>query len=79
MFRTKEGGTMRITLQEATQAVGSPVAYGDLGAVRQALVDYVELVAEGAYFLGRDTSYPLAFTRMFPGQNEAIFKKRFRP
>jgi len=78
MFRTQEGGTMRINLMESTTGVGSSKAYASLTANEAALVDKVLDTTGGNFFLGRDTSYPYSFTRLHPGNNEALFKKRFR-
>jgi hypothetical protein len=69
---------MRINLMESVQGVSVPKSSGDLNASQAALVNYVIDPLTGNYFLGRDTSFPFAFTRMYPGQNEAVFKRRFR-
>lgn len=80
-FRTAEGGILKISLMEALRAAGSPVLYGSLSAAEQAFIDFV-LDGDGATYsaviLARDTSYPIAYNKAFPGQNEAVFKKRFR-
>lgn len=79
-FRTIEGGIMKVSLMEQVHAPNVRESYSDLTAARQALVDYVlgGGAIAGARFLGRDTSYPFAFIAYFPGQNEAIFKNRYR-
>lgn len=78
-FRTTEGGIMKLSLMEAIRVPGSPLAYAACTANEKALIDFI-LDGNGttfsAPFLGRDTSYPLAFNRLFPGQNEATWKKR---
>jgi hypothetical protein len=80
-FRTQEGGTFKLSLMESSQVAGAPLAYAGISAGYQALVDFA-LNGDGstysAPFLARDTSYPIAFHRMFPGQSEALFKKRNR-
>lgn len=76
IWRTKEGGTMRLTLMETIDQVGQSEAYNDLSAGRKALVD--NNFGSPGVWLGRDTSYPLAFLRMHPGQNEKMFRVRYR-
>jgi len=78
LFRTREGASMRINLMESIIVSGQPRAGSALVTAEANLVNYVIDPAVGGYWLGKDTSYPFAFTRLFPGQNEAIFKKRFR-
>lgn len=75
-FRTTEGGTMKITLMESATSQGAKILYSALSAANQALVDF--LIAVNAPFLARDTSYPFSFVALYPGQNEAVFKKRLR-
>lgn len=78
-FRTQEGGVMKLSLMEGESDPGTPQLYNSLSAARQALVDFI-LFGDGATysapFLGRDTSYPFSFIKRFPGQNEAVWKKR---
>lgn len=74
-FRTLEGGTMRIHLEEQFGAAGSPVGYASLSTAQGDLVDFI--LGDGNCHLGRDTSMPIAFNRLFPGQNERIFKIRY--
>jgi len=79
VFRTQEGGIMKINVMEGVNAAGSPVAYAGLTANQKDLVDFI-LDGDGATysapFLARDTSYPFAFIKDYPGQNEALWKKR---
>lgn len=80
-FRTQEGGNMKVSLMEGIRAAGSSITYGNMTADEKALVDFVlsgNTTTFSAVFLGRDTSYPFSFNRLFPGQNEALFKKRYR-
>lgn len=77
-FRTSEGGIMKLNFMESTQAQGAPQSYNALNAGQKAIVDFVLSVPD-ALWIARDTSFPVAFLRMFPGSNEALFKKRFRP
>lgn len=79
VFRTQEGGTMKLSLMESRIAAGSPVAYASLGANEQALVDFIldgDGAAYSAPFLARDTSYPFSPGKMFPGRNEKLWKDR---
>lgn len=75
-FRTIEGGSMKISLMETNVAAGPKRAYAGLSANEQAIVNYVQ--ASTGAFLARDTSFPLTFTNVFPGQNEKTFKQRYR-
>lgn len=78
-FRTSEGGIMKVVAMEDGQVPGPPLAYGSMLAVAQAVVDFI-LDGDGATytapFLARDTSYPFAAIRQYPGRNEALWKKR---
>lgn len=76
-FRTIEGGIMRVNVMEGQAAVSEPIVYADMSAADQNFVNHFTEAA-GSWYLARDTSYPLAFLREFPGQNEAIFKARYR-
>lgn len=76
-FRTTEGGSMSVHLMESNTAAGVSQGYASMNAANKAFVDSFTHVTD-AVFLGRDTSFPVAFTRLHPGQNEALFKKRFR-
>lgn len=77
-FRTIEGGIMKVTLMEDVYAQDEPIPYTGLTPQSQAVVDFfVTGGVDGVFFLARDTSYPIAFLKKFPGQNEAIFKRRF--
>jgi hypothetical protein len=78
VFRTSEGGILKINLMESVVPGGYAVGYSVLTASQKAVVDFVLSLAGGPPFLGRDTSYPFAFIRLYPGQNEAVYKKRYR-
>jgi hypothetical protein len=75
-FRTAEGGILKINLMEGVVSQGAKTLYAAQGAASKALVDYV--IADDKVWLGRDTSYPFSHIAQFPGQNEALFKKRLR-
>ena len=81
-FRSQEGGTLKINLMESIISTGPPRTYIASTTAEKALADFI-ISGDGATysapFLARDTSYPIAFNRVFPGQSEALFKKRNRP
>lgn len=79
-FRTSEGGVMKLSLMETKIASGTPRGYDNMSAEEKAVVDHVLTGSAGydAPFLGRDTSYPFASVKLYPGRNEALFKRRFR-
>jgi hypothetical protein len=75
-FRTFGGGVFKWTWLESVKGGAvqdnAPFADTDLNNIR--------LFFESAThcFVGRDGHFPLVGLRMSPGQNEAVFKKRFR-
>lgn len=75
-FRTIEGGIMRLSFMETIHApiAASPLSglTGATGAIR----DFI--IGDTNWVLARDTSYPFASMNWSPGQNEAVFKKRYR-
>lgn len=75
-FRTQEGGSMRLSLLDTVVDPGVAQSYGDLAASYQAIVDFV--LSSDNIWLARDTSYPTSFIKMYPGTNEALFKKIYR-
>lgn len=80
-FRTEEGGIMKVSLMETIRNPGSRLAYAAMTTQEKALVDFIlgrGSETYGAPFVARDTSYPISEIALFPGQNEALFKKRFR-
>jgi hypothetical protein len=76
-YRTLEGGLFKLTTMESSHTQGPSAVYTDLSADNQALVDYF-VEDDESWFLARDTSYPLLFLKLHPGQNERTFKRRFR-
>ena len=76
VFRTLGGGSFRITLVEGTRTSGTFFLYTDLDANEKALVDAI--VATTNWAIGRDNTFPFGFIRMYPGQNERLFKDYFR-
>lgn len=77
-FRTYEGNMMRCHLLETQEHSRVVTLYADLTQDEKDIVDFIVGDAD-SFFLGRDTSYPALFLRWLPGQNETIFKKRYRP
>lgn len=77
VFRSYEGGVMKIHLEETFRALGVPLNYAGLTTAEQNFVNHI--ISGAGRYIARDTSKPFAFLRMYPGQSEAIFKKRYRP
>lgn len=79
VFRSQEGGIMKVALMEDITVPASPSGYAALSTAEQALVDFIldgDGVNYSAPFLARDTSYPFAFKQQFPGRNEGLWKVR---
>lgn len=77
-FRSQEGGIMKLYFEELAASAGGvpdtpPFAVGAEDAIQV----FVSGVTNA--WLAADTSYPFATIALYPGQNEALFKKRFRP
>jgi hypothetical protein len=75
-FRTQEGGIMKVILMDVSTTPGLPVTppyTGSTLALANAIVNGT------SPWLARDTSYAIANIAMYPGQNEALFKKIYRP
>lgn len=77
VFRTQEGGIMKVNLMESKTGSTLPRSYAQLAPAHKTMVDY--FLSDNIWTLARDTSYPLAYKSQFPGQNEALFKRRYRP
>lgn len=76
-WRTMEGNVMRLTLLETVSVDQTQKGYVGLVPGQQNIVDFIQAPTSG-FVLGRDTSYPVSFIRASFGQNEALFRKRFR-
>lgn len=79
-FRTLEGGIMKVSVMEGVTVPGVRQSRAQMGGAQGSLADYV-ISGNGSYgapFLGRDTSFPFATIAYYPGQNEALFKRRYR-
>lgn len=79
VFRTREGGTMRVNLMENITQYAAKISYSSMNADQKALCDYITDNVNEGWFLGQDTSYPFATVALYPGQNERLFKLRYRP
>lgn len=76
-FRTLEGNIMKVVLLESTAASKAKVPYAvDTIAEWKAIADYV--VDPSGWQLGRDTSFPIAYIQRSGGENEALFRRRYR-
>lgn len=75
-FKTQEGGTMRFyVLESQSTFVGrddAPITSPDWNA----LAAYI--VGTGGWLIGYDTSYPIVFRRWLGGQDERVFRQRYR-
>lgn len=75
-FRTQEGGLMKLTHLEDVEDSKNQRTYAELGGGEQALVDFI--ISDQNWVLAYDTSYPIGFIRGSYGENEALFRKRYR-
>ena len=75
-FRTQEGGLMKFIMLETIQPYNSQRPYTNLAADEKLIVDH--FTSSSNVWLARDTSYPVSFIRMSYGQNESVWRKRFR-
>lgn len=76
-FRTTEGGIFKLSFMESVIVPGSIDPLPISNAALDSLVD--DVVLGTVYpWIARDGGWPFAVLRHFPGQNEAIWKKRRR-
>lgn len=75
-FRTVEGGILKIVMLEDSSTNQLRVPYASLGTNQKAIMDFVD--SDDSWILARDTSYAIAKLNCTSGQNEAIFKSRYR-
>lgn len=75
-FRTTEGGIMKLTHLEDVEDSKTQRSYAELGGGEQALIDFI--ISDQNWLLGYDTSYPIGFIQGSYGENEALFRKRYR-
>jgi hypothetical protein len=76
-FRSSNGGIFKLSFMESALASGGT----DTGTISSAALEaLVASVEDGDHpWLARDDGFPIVRIAHFPGQNEALFKKRFRP
>lgn len=75
-FRTQEGGVMKLVLLE-TAFTGNGIISGSNDVAPWAAIwSFVD--SDANWLLARDTSWPIAKIRRSDGQNEALFRRRFR-
>lgn len=75
-FRTVQGGILKLSFMECVFVSGNKDTPPFSLSPVTAIADFV--TGGDNAFLGRDTSRPFAVIAFFPGQNEALFKRRFR-
>jgi hypothetical protein len=75
-FRSVEGGIMRLNFMESVTAVAGSQTFPTNITLYNNIAAFC--VSSDAWMLARDTSYLVAPIRLLPGQNEQLFKKRFR-
>jgi len=76
-FRSTNGGIMRIQLMESVETSNASVSYAAAPAGDKTLMNYI--VSSTNAIKARDNGNPYASNRMSGGQNEKLFRKRFRP
>jgi len=76
VFRTSQGGIMRAHYEESILSIGLPDTPPFANAALDDIREFIDTTPRP--FLGADTSYPFATIALYPGQNEALFKRRFR-
>ncbi|MGH9993576.1 MAG: hypothetical protein ACREAZ_13270 [Nitrososphaera sp.] len=76
-FRTLEGGIMRINFMEGINRPYQKQLYPTLTGAIDAVFAFI--IGTTNWILARDTSYPFAALHYLAGQNEKLFRIRFRP
>lgn len=75
-MRTTGGGVFKVNLLDTVGGYALPTSYDDSSSVAQDLFDYFTHSTNAPY-IGRDNTYPFVPMRVFPGQNEHVFKTRY--
>jgi hypothetical protein len=75
-FRTLEGGIMKLNILESWSGGSDIDTPPFTQAGLEAIANFV--TGTGNAWLGADTSYPFATKALYPGQNEALWRKRYR-
>jgi hypothetical protein len=76
-FRSTEGGIAKFALMEGGLAPGPRQSFPTANVPINNLMTYV--ASPTTWVLARDTSHVVVPLNCLPGQNEAMFKRRFRP
>lgn len=76
-FRTQEGGIMRHVVMETTRPDNGQKSFSDLADWQQKFFTW-QILDSGSPIIARDGSKPFAMSRLSRGQNEALFRKRYR-
>lgn len=77
IFRTLEGGLMRINLMESVETLFTQSSLAAAGGGVGAIKDFI--ISTANWTLGRDTSYPVSPMTYNRSQNEKLYRIRFRP
>lgn len=77
-FRTALGGILKVTIMESAFQTNLVVALlnNASGTIPQRIAAYV--LSSAGWLLGRDDSFPFAPYRHTSGQNEALYRRRYR-
>lgn len=75
-FRTLEGGTLKVNFMERPASPYGSFAYPTAVAVIDAVFDFV--TSDASWILARDTSYINGNLNWLVGQNEKLFRTRYR-
>lgn len=75
-FKTQEGGEMRLVFLESVSGLRGVDNFPFVDASFDAIADFV--ISANNWILGKDTSYPIAAFNHLGGENERVFKKRYR-
>jgi len=75
-FRSTKGGIGRLVLLETVGSTNDQIEPGDFDLTIQELV--TEFVSNGSPWRTRDDGFFLTPIRLSPGQNETIWRKRYR-
>lgn len=76
-FRTLAGGIMKLYFMETVISSQLKLSYPTDTASIDAIFAFV--IASEQPFVGRDNTRPIAPLNFSPGQNEAVWRRRFRP
>lgn len=75
-FRTYQGGIAKVNILEGAYTSDAKLTYGALEEDEQDFIDYV--LSDDSWLVGRDGGHYLSFLRASGGQNEKLWRIRFR-